>query len=73
MRKYDMTNPRFFHLLKGFYSVYRRTPTIEEIEGYTDLPEKTIKYHLKKLESLGKVELYTKQIIQIRIKENENE
>lgn len=70
MRKYDMTNKRFYILLKAFYGVYGRTPTIEEIEGYTDLPEKTIKYHLKKLESLGKVELYTKQIIQIKLKEN---
>lgn len=70
MRNYDMTNKRFYILLKAFYGVYGRTPTLEEIEGYTDLPEKTIKYHLKKLESLGKVELYTKQIIQIRIKEN---
>ena len=73
MRNYDMTNTRFYILLKGFYGVYGRTPTIEEIEGYTDLDEKKIKYHLKKLESLGKVELYQRTITQIRLKENDDE
>ena len=65
-----MTNKRFYHLLKEFYKVFDRTPTLEEIEGYTDLPEKVIKYHLKKLESKGKVELFKRTIIQIKLKEN---
>ena len=40
-----MTNKRFYILLKTFYEVYGRTPTIEEIEGYTGLDIKTINYH----------------------------
>ena len=70
MRNYDMTNKRFYILLKAFYEVYGRTPTIEEIEGYTGLDIKTINYHLTKLDRLGKIELITKQIKFIRIKEN---
>ena len=70
MRNYDMTNKRFYILLKAFYEVYGRTPTIEEIEGYTGLDIKTINYHLTKLDRLGKIELITKQIKIIRIKEN---
>ena len=70
MRKYDMTNKKFYILLKAFYEVYGRTPTIEEIEGYTGLDIKTINYHLTKLDRLGKIELITKQIKIIRIKEN---
>ena len=70
MRSYDMTNKRFYILLKGFYAVYGRTPTLEEIEGYTDLDMKSIKYHLKKLENKGKVELFTRTITQIKMKED---
>ena len=70
MRTYDMTNPRFYALLKTFYKIYDRTPTLEEIEGYTDLPEKVIKYHLKRLESKGKVELFKRTITFIKMKED---
>lgn len=70
MRNYDMTNKRFYILLKAFYEVYGRTPTIEEIEGYTGLDINTINYHLTKLDRLGKIELITKQIKFIRIKED---
>ena len=70
MRNYDMTNKRFWVLLKGFYAVYGRTPTIEEIEGYTELPYNVIDYHLRKLEKQGKIEIFTRTIKQIRMKED---
>lgn len=70
MRNYDMTNKRFYILLKAFYEVYGRTPTIEEIEVYTELPKNSIDYHLNKLNRLGKIEIYTKQIKFIRMKES---
>lgn len=70
MRNYDMTNKRFYVLLKTFYEVFGRTPTIEEIEAYTELPKNAIDYHLYKLNRLGKIELYSKQIKFIRIKED---
>lgn len=69
MRSYDMTNKRFYVLLQGFYGVYHRTPTIEEIESYTELDINAINYHLKKLEKLGKIKLYTKQIKLIKMLE----
>ena len=70
MRNYDMTNERFYKLLQGFYAVYGRTPTLEEIEGYTDLDVESIKYHLKKLKNKGKVELFKRTITFIKMKED---
>lgn len=70
MRNYDMSNKRFYVLLKTFYKVFGRTPTIDEIEAYTELPKNAIDYHLNKLSRLGKIEVYSKQIKFIRIKED---
>lgn len=56
MNNYDVTNKKFFNLLKSYIYFNNCTPTNEEIKKITGLssPE-AINYHLKKLEKQGKI------------------
>lgn len=76
MRKHDLTNRSFYHLLKAYIEVFNKSPSYEEIKTFTGLESNmSVGYHLKKLEEKGIIEYSTKSDIKtnIRIKEKNNE
>ena len=76
MRNHDLSNRSFFHLLKTYMEVFKRSPSFEEIKAFTGLESNmSVGYHLKRLEEKGIIEYTTKSDIKtnIKIKEKNNE
>ncbi len=76
MRKHDLTNRSFYHLLKAYIEVFNKSPSYEEIKTFTGLESNmSVGYHLNRLEEKGIIEYSTKSDIKtnIRIKEKNNE
>jgi SOS-response transcriptional repressor LexA len=76
VRKHDLTNRSFYHLLKAYIEVFNKSPSYEEIKTFTGLESNmSVGYHLKRLEEKGIIEYSTKSDIKtnIRIKEKNNE